>query len=611
MSIKKTFSPSDVDLSGWTLKSNKTIKEKGVNNGKTYSVYTKAVHLNGFWRTAKFLYLISIVFFSGGTLLLCSKKPSKLWRQIKTGDEIIKQKVLDPIKEKIESLKTSENISTQENNTINTTNNNNALQKEQANNRDNQTQEENTASVSIDTIANKTVSLQKEQANNSDNQTQEENRSSVPIDTIANKIVSLKKENMSPNNFSIGIILDKTSSIENTKQRISELEESASVESEERSEERSEAKVQAIQNPINYGIIPVGKGRTCSPVLLKSLPDPMPQLPSVQSMPICEDLNQSAEIFVTGLDGNSVKKNRVLGAKLITWHKRSLIDIKYHTAMNDNDVLKLEKRIKDRIDLLNDSFNFQIRLTANQGMPHYQKITIRDINLPWDKSSLQFILCSNIEITQITFGTLLNLNDKQKQVVINRLLDIELKDEPLSNAPLNELKLAEFKNISTDVLDDLISQLPANAVNLLSEKQWLNLNILRLKKDRFKLLFCRNEKMNLLESLKFEQCVKRLGSLDPASLEFLEVKKIQAIDFGNKNVISKRLFESIVKMDYFPGEDRGRKVLRNMLPKQFMDALARGLFDSVTAENIPDEIFKQIDRSKIDASILEKIDRFK
>lgn len=94
---KVIYAPANIDLTGFSLKSNSKSIAEGVHKGRTYSVYTKAVQKNLAWKVwAGFTACLLTPVACASSFY--AKKSSKLWRQARTGHEILKVKILNPLK---------------------------------------------------------------------------------------------------------------------------------------------------------------------------------------------------------------------------------------------------------------------------------------------------------------------------------------------------------------------------------------------------------------------------------------------------------------------------------------------------------------------------------
>lgn len=98
LGIKKDYiERTNADLSGYNLKTdNKEIKE-GTFKGRTFSSYTKTIQHGFFWKSAKKIQALLLFFFTKLRIIKSSRRPSILWEQGKTGNEIFKLRVLNGI----------------------------------------------------------------------------------------------------------------------------------------------------------------------------------------------------------------------------------------------------------------------------------------------------------------------------------------------------------------------------------------------------------------------------------------------------------------------------------------------------------------------------------
>lgn len=92
MSTNKIYSPSNVDLTGFNLKSDAKPITEGVHKGRTYKVCTKTVQHGFFWKVWNGLAACLLTATTFGSASY-TKKSAKLWQQAKTGQEIIKVRV--------------------------------------------------------------------------------------------------------------------------------------------------------------------------------------------------------------------------------------------------------------------------------------------------------------------------------------------------------------------------------------------------------------------------------------------------------------------------------------------------------------------------------------
>ncbi len=353
----------------------------------------------------------------------------------------------------------------------------------------------------------------------------------------------------------------------------------------------------------------LGEGRESAPILLSTLPAGLSGFSPILTLkPKDPSLNKPAG-FLTKENafGREDCQRDVMRQTLLTWRGRpltgplsagSIVNLTGMQLPYDLDKFKaLEQRIDNRITLLNESFNFQLRITAHHPDLLAENLTIQDLEDPWDESALKFLLSTDDEISGIVLENLEEANTpRQAEIIVKRLSEMASpkpipRSTPLDVAALNALTLQQVRSLPAEALDPIIAQLPVNFIKLLTPQQKTTLNIKALSKEQFLFLYDTKAKINNLPSPQFEACFFRLCAENPKQLPLISEQKIKSVNFQTQ------LFPSEFTMESWPKDKYGHYILN---AQQLQDALNKSLFNESTAGRIPSELIKNLDFAKVD-----------
>ena len=343
--------------------------------------------------------------------------------------------------------------------------------------------------------------------------------------------------------------------------------------------------------------------------------DPSPKNPSesLPENPVSIDGGFNGE-GLTSIYGFNPPEGSVLhtdGNPENLWHVYSLSNWSYEYSMTLKCVRDLticygrtpsdhDRMMVERLNLYNKAIRLRDRMCVLKDCQFFKYyITVRDIELPWNESGLKIGLLNKEEVEGLTLEEILKMSSRQQCVLLKKVY-------------YDKVKIAAIHAMTDVQLKGCVSQMSAAVLRLFPSELLIQLDLLSLSDDHFKVV-CEevpSEKLLLqldLRSLSDSQfimvCAKvrvpqipmaffdRIARLLPYYLSELSPEQVKSLNFGENGPITRDILSKIA--------GSSGKLIRCLAPEQVRDGLMRGCFEPNTAEWITADQVREIDFNEV------------
>ncbi|KIC75416.1 hypothetical protein DB42_AC00220 [Neochlamydia sp. EPS4] len=379
-------------------------------------------------------------------------------------------------------------------------------------------------------------------------------------------------------------------------------------------------------------------------------------------------LNQPGNLFTETHDRYHNRIEGVMKQPLHTWLQREEHEMRQITGLHEEGLFSFQKRIEDRLNQFNQSFQLLPRFRRLAKNPLLKKLKIKDLEAAWEQSTLKIFLLDEEEVSNMSIDAINKLSTRQAKFLSQQATMLRKKELGLainSAETLKKLTLWDLRQVNISSLELVIEHLSSNLIECLTEEQKLGLNIDLLSAKQFRIIYKNEKRIKALSAsalvvglnnglfdgkisrlISFEQVRnidftqvnlykqehnqmilntiidtitkkdKSLQSLQQASLLYLlpfinpiylrhlTPEQIQAIDFKNEK-ITQAMVSGIIGWKGWQ-QTNSPSNLQFFTPQQIINCLQRNLFNSEALQSISGKQVEQLDFTQLDLYKLEQ-----
>ncbi|WP_166158189.1 hypothetical protein [Neochlamydia sp. AcF84] len=283
-------------------------------------------------------------------------------------------------------------------------------------------------------------------------------------------------------------------------------------------------------------------------------------IPSILTLePKEAQLNQPGNLFTERHDHYHNRIKSVMKQPLHTWLEREEHERRQITGLQKESLLSFQKRIEDRFNQLNQSFQLLPRFQRLAKNPLLKELKIKDLEAAWEESALKIFLLDEEEVSSMSMDAINKLSTRQAKFLGQQAT--MLKKQKLGLAinsveTLKKLTLRDLRQVNISSLELLVKHLSSNLIECLTEEQKLGLHIDLLSAKQFRLIYKNERRIKTLSANAILVGLNK-GLFDGKISRLISSAQVRNIDFTQVNLdeqehnqmILNTIIDTIIKKD--------------------------------------------------------------